>query len=69
LFLDTGEVSDRKRSYQPCMVLMSPVINTVRSRINQNPVQKQKIIAWEMDIAPRIMSHIIKQDLELSNNK
>jgi hypothetical protein len=56
LFLDVGGVSDHKRSGWPCMIHMPQVINTVRSRINQNPVQKQKI----MDIAPRTMSCIIK---------
>jgi hypothetical protein len=45
------------------------VINAVKSRINQNPVRKQKIIAWEMDISLRTTSCIIKQDLGLSNNK
>jgi hypothetical protein len=44
---------------------MPEVINAVRSRINQNPVRKQKIMAQEMDIAPRSMSRIIKQDLGL----
>jgi hypothetical protein len=27
--------------------------------------ENKKIMAWEMDIAPRNMSHIINQDLEL----
>ena len=39
LFLDTGEVSDRKRYDRPRVVLMPQVINTVRSEINQNPVK------------------------------
>jgi hypothetical protein len=69
LFLDTGGLSDRKRCGQPHVVRKPQVIKTVRSRINQKPVRKQKIIAWEMDIAPRNMSYIIKQDLGLSNEK
>jgi hypothetical protein len=69
LFLDT-RVTDCKRSGQPRVVRTSQVINPVRSIINQNPVQKQKkIITREMDIAPRTMICIIKQDLELSNDK
>ena len=51
LFLDMGGVSDRKRSGQPCVVSTPQVINAVRSRINRNPVRKQKIMAWEIDIA------------------
>jgi len=45
------------------------VTNAVRLRINRNPVRKQNIMAWEMDIASRTMSHIMKQDLGLSNDK
>ena len=30
---------------------------------------KQKIMAQEMDIAPRTMSRIIKQDMRLTNEK
>ena len=36
-----------------------------RSKINRNAVQKQKIMAREMDIALRTMSRIIKQHLGL----
>ena len=41
LFLDTGEVSDHKRSGQPRVVHTPQVINAVRSRINKNLVRKQ----------------------------
>ena len=70
LFLDTRGVSDRKRSDWPRMVHKSQVINAVRSRINQNPVQKQKK-SWleEWILCRDTMSHIIKQDLRLSNDK
>ena len=42
LFLDMGGVSDRKSSGWPHVVHTPQIINTVRSRINQNSVQKQK---------------------------
>ena len=58
-----------KRIGRPGMVCMPQVINTVRSRISRNSDQKQKIIAREMDIVPRTMSRIIKQELGLLNNK
>ena len=69
LFLDTGGGSDCKRSARPHIVHTPQVINAIRSRINRNPVRKQKIIAREMDIASRTMSRIIKQDLALSSDK
>ena len=69
LFLTMGGGSDRKRSSQLRLVRTPQVIKAVRLRINQNPVQKQKIMAWEMDIVPRAMSRIIKQNLGLSNDK
>ena len=67
LFLDTG--SHRKRSSWPHVIHMPQVINAVSSRINQNSVQKQKIMPQEMDIAPRTMSRIIKQDLGFGDFK
>ena len=66
LFLDTGGENDCKISDRPHVICTPQVINTVRSRINRNPVRKQKkIMSWEMDIALRTMSWIIKQDLGL----
>ena len=45
LFFDMGGVSDHKRSGRPHVVPTPHVINAVRSRINQNPVRKQNIMA------------------------
>ena len=51
------------------MVHVPQVINVVRSKSNRNPVRKKKkIMAREMDIAPRTTSRIIKQELGLSND-
>lgn len=65
LFVDTGGVYDRKKSGRPRTVRTPEAIGAVRSRINRKPVRKQKIMAREMNIAPRTMSRIIKQDLGL----
>ena len=65
LFLDTGGVSDGKRSGQPLVIRTPPIIKVIRSRINRNPDRKQKIVAREMGIVPRTVSRIIKQDLGL----
>ena len=69
----TGGVSGRKRFGWPRVVCTPQVINAVRSRINQNSVQKQKQnqknMDWEMNIATRIMSPSIKQDLGLGTFK
>ena len=42
LFLYTGGVSDRKRSGQPRVVFMPQINKAVSSRINWNPIWKQK---------------------------
>ena len=42
LFLDTGRISNRKRSGRPRMVRTPQVIAAVRSRINRNLVRKKK---------------------------
>ena len=63
--MNTGGISDRKRSGEPRLVRTPQIINAVRSRIKLNPVLKQKIHGSEMDIAPRIMNRIVKQDMGL----
>ena len=63
LFLETGGVS--KRPGRPRVGRTPQVINAVESRINRNPVRKQKFKAREMNIVPRTISRIIKQDLGL----
>ena len=65
LFFDMGVVSDDKRSGRPHVVHTPQLFNAVRSRINRNPIRKQKI----MDISPRTMSRIIKQGLGLRTFK
>jgi hypothetical protein len=52
-----------KSSNRLYMVLTAQVINTFKSRINRNPVQIEKILAWEMHITLRNMSRVTKQDL------
>ena len=69
LFLDTGGIRNRERSGRPHVVRTLQVINAVRSTTNRNPVRKQKIMARKIDIVPRTMSHIIKQDFGLLNDK
>jgi hypothetical protein len=69
LFSNMGAVRDHKRTGRPHMVCTPQVIKAHRSRINENHVQKQRIMTWEMDISLRTMSHIIKYDLGHSNDK
>ena len=66
LFLDTGGVSDHKTSGQPRMVhtLLDQELTEI---LSENKNKQTKILAWKIDIAPRTVSHIIKQDLGLSN--
>jgi hypothetical protein len=52
-----GGVGDHKRFGRPPLVHMPQVIKAVWSRIDQNPVPKQKIMAQEMDIAARTINH------------
>lgn len=66
LFVDTGGVYDRKKSGRPRTVRTPEAIGAVRSRIARKPVRKRKIMAREMNIAPRTMSRIIKQDFNLA---
>lgn len=62
-YSDTGDVVDRFRSGRPRSVRTKKAIEAVRSRINRNPLRKQKIVAREMKINARSVSRIIRDDL------
>lgn len=44
-------------------------MKAVHSCINHNPFRKQKVMAREMDITPRTLSRIIREDLEIDAYK
>ena len=45
------------------------MIKVVKESIQRNTARKQKILSWEMKIAPRTMSCILKDDLGLAAYK
>ncbi len=65
LYNNTGDIVDQSRSWRPHTAHTKKVVEAVRACINQNPACRQKIIAKEMNIAPRTLSHILKDDLSL----
>ena len=65
LFLDTGGVSNCKRSSQPHMILGHRLLMMLGQELSEILSRKPKIMAREMDIALRTMSCIIKQDFGL----
>lgn len=68
-FEETGSVVDRVRSGRPRSARTEKVINAVRARIERKPLRKQKILSREMNVAPRTMSRILRDDLHLSAYK
>lgn len=69
LFEDTGDINDHERSGRPRIVRTPRAIAAVRSRLNRNPVRKQKILSQEMNISERSVSRIIGDDLRLGAYK
>ncbi len=65
LYNNTGDIVDWLRSEQPRTACTEKVVEAVRARINQSSVHQQKTIAKEMNIAPRTLSYILKDDLGL----
>lgn len=61
----TGDVVDRAREGRPRTVRTKKVMEAVRSRVNQNPCRKQKILAKQMKISRRTLARIINEDLGL----
>ena len=60
LSMDTGGVSDRKKTGQP-RVVCTPQVNQCCFVKNQPKSCLKKNKAWEMDITPRTRSLIIKK--------
>lgn len=62
-YRNTGDVIDRVRSCSFRSFETRNAIQTVRLRINHYPLSKQKIVAREMKISARSVSHMIHDDL------
>lgn len=56
LFEETGNVKDRRRSGNLHTVQTPKVIKAVKLRILRNPLQKYKIMAWEMNVSQKTLS-------------
>ncbi len=65
LYNDIGDIFNQSRSGQPHTAHTKKVGKAVHARIIRNPMCRQKTIAKEMNIAPRTLSHILKDDLAL----
>ncbi len=66
LYNYSGDIAHCQRSGQPRTALTKMVVEAVRACINQNPRRRQKTIAKKMNIALRTLSHISKEDLQVS---
>jgi len=52
-YTDTGDVVDCLRSGRPRTVRGKTIIEAMRSRIQKNPLRKQKVIARDLNISLR----------------
>lgn len=64
-YKQTGALVDCSRSGHPRDARTENVVRAVRARIQRNPLRKQKIMSREMNVAPRTMSRIMRDDLGL----
>lgn len=62
---DVQSVDDSKRSGRPRSVCTPAAIQRVRSRINRNPVRKQKVMALQMSLKRGSLKSIINRHLKL----
>lgn len=56
-------IDDLPRSGRPRTVRTPRKVKAVEARIRRNPLRKQKIMVKEMEISPRSMSRLIRDDL------
>ncbi|UYV71394.1 hypothetical protein LAZ67_8002960 [Cordylochernes scorpioides] len=64
-FNKAGTINDLERSGRPRVQRTQAAIKAIRERIRRNQRRKQKILAKQMNIAPRTVSRIINEDLGL----
>jgi len=59
-------VEDRARSGRPRCVRTKAAIETVRKRIRWNPLRKQNSFSREINLSPRSISRLIRDDLHMT---
>ncbi|UYV82769.1 WNT5B [Cordylochernes scorpioides] len=64
-FNKAGTIDDLERSGRPRVQRTEAAIKAIRERIRRNPRRKQKILAKQINLAPRTVSRIINEDLGL----
>ncbi|UYV84269.1 hypothetical protein LAZ67_X001712, partial [Cordylochernes scorpioides] len=60
-----GTINDLERYGRPRVQRTQGAIKAIRERIRRNPRRKQKILAKQMNLAPRTVSKIMNEDLGL----
>ncbi|UYV79232.1 WNT5B [Cordylochernes scorpioides] len=65
IYEDVGTIDDLEISGRPRVQRTQAAIKAIRERIRRNPRRKQKILAKQMNLAPRTVSRIINEDLGL----
>ncbi|UYV77624.1 hypothetical protein LAZ67_15001762 [Cordylochernes scorpioides] len=64
-FNKAGTINDLERSGRPRVQRTQAAIKAIRERIRRNSRHKQKILAKQINLAPRTVSKIINEDLGL----
>ena len=63
--METGTLVDHPQQSHPCIIRTRRLVQTVAARIQWNPVKKQSVIAWELNIPKIFMSGVLRSDLGL----
>ena len=60
--METGTVVDLPQQGLQCSIRTKRLIQTVAAHIQWNPVKKQSVVAWELNIPKMFMSDVLRSD-------
>ena len=63
--METGTVVDHPQQGCPCIIRTRRLVQTVAAGIQWDPVKKQSVVAWELNISKMFMSGVLRSDLGL----
>ncbi len=63
-FKETGDICDYLKTGRPYSICIKNMVNAVLRRIARNSICKQKLLSQEMNLVPRTVSGVLREDLD-----
>ena len=63
--METGTVVDHPQQGRPCIIRTRRLTQTVAASIQWNSMEKQSVVAWELNVSKMSMSDVLRSDIGL----